>query len=140
MKNPVIAKMLKYYRKANNLSVDDIAAYLDECGISVANKTIYGWESGQTQPDADILLYLCKYYRITDILGTFGYSKKKKPETITYSLKERDLVDAYRKNINMQAAVDNLPPLIYERRENKLYLPYANPSPFMSKPIPILFS
>ena len=104
MKNPVIAKMLKYYRKANNLSVDDIAAYLDECGISVANKTIYGWESGQTQPDADILLYLCKYYRITDILGTFGYSKKKKPETITYSLKERDLVDAYRKNINMQAA------------------------------------
>lgn len=50
MKNPVIAKMLKYYRKANNLSVDDIAAYLDECGISVANKTIYGWESGQTQP------------------------------------------------------------------------------------------
>lgn len=46
MKNPVIAKMLKYYRKANNLSVDDIAAYLDECGISVANKTIYGWESG----------------------------------------------------------------------------------------------
>ena len=49
MKNPVIAKMLKYYRKSNNLSVDDIAAYLDECGISVANKTIYGWESGQTQ-------------------------------------------------------------------------------------------
>ena len=48
MKNPVIAKMLKYYRKSNNLSVDDIAAYLDECGISVANKTIYGWESGQT--------------------------------------------------------------------------------------------
>lgn len=41
-------------------------------------------------------------------LGTFGYSKKKKPETITYSLKERDLVDAYRKNINMQAAVDKL--------------------------------
>lgn len=55
MKNPVIAKMLKYYRKSNNLSVDDIAAYLDECGISVANKTIYGWESGQTQPDADII-------------------------------------------------------------------------------------
>lgn len=40
MKNPVIAKMLKYYRKSNNLSVDDIAAYLDECGISVANFTV----------------------------------------------------------------------------------------------------
>ena len=64
MKNPVIAKMLKYYRKANNLSVDDIAAYLDECGISVANKTIYGWESGQTQPDADTLLLLFSYISV----------------------------------------------------------------------------
>ena len=42
MKNPVIAKMLKYYRKSNNLSVDDIAAYLDECGISVANQFTAG--------------------------------------------------------------------------------------------------
>lgn len=108
MKNPVIAKMLKYYRKSNNLSVDDVAAYLDECGISVANKTIYGWESCQTQPDADILLYLCKFYRITDVLGTFGYSKKKINETSTYSLKERDLVDAYRKNKALQPAIDKL--------------------------------
>ena len=108
MKNPIIAKMLKYYRKANNLTVDDIATYLEECGISVANKTIYGWESGQTQPDADTLLYLCKFYRITDILGTFGYSKKRRNETITYSLKERDLIDSYRKNISMQPAVDKL--------------------------------
>ena len=95
MKNPVIAKMLKYYRKSSNLSVD-------------ANKTIYGWESGQTQPDADILLYLCKFYRITDVLGTFGNSKKKINETSTYSLKERDLVDAYRKNKALQPAIDKL--------------------------------
>lgn len=108
MKNPIIAKMLKYYRKANNLSVDDIALYLEECGISVANKTIYGWESGQTQPDADTLLYLCKFYRITDVLSTFGYTKRKKNETTMYSLKERDLIDAYRKNIHMQPAVDKL--------------------------------
>ncbi|MBU5478194.1 helix-turn-helix domain-containing protein [Eubacterium sp. MSJ-13] len=108
MKNPVIAKMLKYYRKANNLTVDDVASYLEKCGVSVATKTIYGWESGQTQPDADILLSLCKFYRITDILGTFGYSKNKKMETMTYSLKERDIIDAYRKNPDMQAAVDKL--------------------------------
>ena len=31
MKNPVIAKMLKYYRKSNNLSVDDIAADTTGC-------------------------------------------------------------------------------------------------------------
>ena len=40
MKNPVIAKMLKYYRKANNLSVDDIAAYLSQTKPFTAGKAV----------------------------------------------------------------------------------------------------
>lgn len=47
--------MLKYYRKLKKLSVENVAAYLQDNGIPVASKTIYGWESGQTQPDADTL-------------------------------------------------------------------------------------
>ena len=105
MKNPVIAKMLKYYRKANNLSVDDIAAYLDECGISVANKTIYGWESGQTQPDADTLLLLCEIYKINDILGTFGYDDSEK---IILTGHEKELILQYRKHPEMQEAIQKL--------------------------------
>ena len=42
--------MLKYYRKLKKLSVENVAAYLQDNGIPVASKTIYGWESGQTQP------------------------------------------------------------------------------------------
>ena len=77
MKNPKIAAMLKYYRKLKKLSVENVAAYLQDNGIPVASKTIYGWESGQTQPDADTLMYLCKLYEIKDVLGTFGYKTAK---------------------------------------------------------------
>ena len=49
MKNPKIAAMLKYYRKLKKLSVENVAAYLQDNGIPVASKTIYGWESGVSQ-------------------------------------------------------------------------------------------
>ena len=63
MKNPKIAEKLKEYRKINHLSVDEVAAYLREKNIDVATKTIYGWENGQTQPSADNLMHLCRFYR-----------------------------------------------------------------------------
>lgn len=70
--------MLRYYRKLRNMSVSDVAESLAENDINVAIKTIYGWENGTTQPDADTLLFLCKIYGIENILGTFGY---KTPDT-----------------------------------------------------------
>lgn len=73
MKNDNIAKKLKFYRKQNNLTVRDVASQLSVDQNIVADKTIYGWESGQAQPDADILLKLCKIYHIDNILDAFGY-------------------------------------------------------------------
>lgn len=73
MKNPNIAKVLKEYRKQNHYSVEDVVFKLEEQNLPFATKTIYGWESGQTQPDADTLLVLCKIYKIDNILETFGY-------------------------------------------------------------------
>lgn len=74
MKNPNISKVLKTYRKLNHYSVNDLVLKLEDHRLPVAPKTIYGWESGQTQPDADTLLTLCKIYNIDNILGTFGYN------------------------------------------------------------------
>lgn len=73
MKNPKIAEKLKEYRKINHLSVDEVAAYLREKNIDVATKTIYGWENGQTQPSADNLMHLCRFYNIQNVLAAFGY-------------------------------------------------------------------
>lgn len=105
MKNEMIAKVLKETRKQSNLSIKDVARKLSERSLCVAEKTIYGWESGQTQPDADTLLILCEIYNIDNILGTFGY-KEEAPFHITAH--EKELILNYRKNPQMQDAVETL--------------------------------
>ena len=55
----------------NNYSVKDVSILLEEHHIKAAPKTIYGWESGQSQPSADVLLTLCEIYNIENILSTF---------------------------------------------------------------------
>lgn len=66
MKNPLIAERLKFYRKKNNLTIPQVCELLSETR-PVAVKTIYGWESGHTQPDADTLMRLCCIYHIDNI-------------------------------------------------------------------------
>lgn len=75
MRNELIPKVLKEYRKRNHYSVKDVSIRLMEHDIDVAPKTIYGWESGQAQPTADTLLLLCEIYKIPDILNSFGYDQ-----------------------------------------------------------------
>lgn len=49
MKNDQIGLMLKKYRKLNELSVADVVLELyEKYGVSVAEKTVYGWESKHT--------------------------------------------------------------------------------------------
>lgn len=105
MKNKQIAKVLKTYRKQNQYSINDVAMFLKEKDIKVAPKTIYGWESGQAQPDADTLLVLCEIYNITDILATFGYVEK---GTFPLTTLEKELVIQFRKHPPLQDAVRKL--------------------------------
>ncbi len=107
MKNPNIAKTLRYYRKSNKLSVAQVAEKLDEISpVSVAQKTIYGWEGGQTQPDADMLLRLCKLYKIHDILEAFGYSEQE--DTLLLSATEKELIQHYRQRPDLQTPINML--------------------------------
>lgn len=106
MKNPNISKVLKAYRKLNHYSVNDLVIKLEDHNLPVAPKTVYGWESGQTQPDADTLLILCKIYNIENILGTFGYSNSM--NDLFLSDQERTLVLEYRNHPDMQNAVKKL--------------------------------
>ncbi len=108
MKNPNIAAMLKYYRKLNQLSVNEVSDILKEHHNDAAPKTIYGWESGHTQPDADTLMFLCELYHIENILETFGYQKTSANTNLILSEKEKNLILQYRKNTEMQPAIDKL--------------------------------
>lgn len=110
MQNPNISRVLKYYRKLNHYSVKDVSKQLSEGGYTAAEKTIYGWESGQTQPSADILMFLCDMYGISDILGEFGYRKRWNTDdedtvAIEVSNREAELVRQFRSHLDMQPAV-----------------------------------
>ncbi len=109
MKNPNIARMLRYYRKINELTVADVSDHLGQKNMYAAPKTIYAWENGTTQPSADTLMELCSYYQIEDVLKTFGYEKDE-DATPLYILSndEKSLIDAYRNNKAMQSAVKKL--------------------------------
>ena len=106
MKNPNISKALKAYRKLNRYSVNDVVLRLAENHLSVAEKTIYGWDCGRTQPDADTLLILCMIYKIDNILETFGYNDM--ADELLLSREERDLILKYRSNPDMQPAIKKL--------------------------------
>ncbi len=108
MNKNTISTILKYHRKLNELSVKDVSQYLKHQGKTAAPKTIYGWESGQTQPSADTLMYLCRLYQIDDILGTFGYIQSSDEKPLHLSPHERELIRAYREQTDMQPSVDKL--------------------------------
>lgn len=105
MKKEVIAKVLKESRKQNALSVKEVVGKLHDKSLSVSEKTIYGWENGQSQPNADTLLVLCEIYNINDILGTFGYNNKRAIE-ITHL--EEALILSLRKHPEMLNAIKKL--------------------------------
>lgn len=106
MKKDSIPAVLKEYRKRNHYTVNDVSRMLHERSIEVAPKTIYGWESGQANPSADMLLTLCEMYNITDILAVFGYREDTSYFHVTSS--ERALIESYRKHPELQKAVNKL--------------------------------
>lgn len=108
MRNPKIAQALKYYRKLNGLSVNDVSSILKKNNFQAAPKTIYGWESGNAQPDADTLMILCEIYHIENVLEAFGYQKPSQNNNIVLSQHEKQLILRYRQEPEMQAAVDKL--------------------------------
>lgn len=105
MRNEYIPKVLKEYRKKNHFTVNDVSLMLHERSLEVAPKTIYGWESGQANPSADMLLTLCEMYNITDILSAFGYNGN---ESFHITQSERSIVEAYRAHPELQEAVEIL--------------------------------
>ncbi len=99
------AKNLKAIRTAANISVNELSKYLTELGYKATIKTIYSWESGNSQPTPGALLEICKYCGIQDVLGAFGYG----PIDITsqFSFSEIQLILAYRRaTVSAQKVVD----------------------------------
>lgn len=61
--NSTIATILKQLRKSSRLSVKQASIQLKQYGIDIASKTLYGYESGISMPNADVFVALCKIYQ-----------------------------------------------------------------------------
>lgn len=104
MKNLNFSRVLKYYRKLNHLSVPEVSDIFRKRGSDIAVKTIYGWESGQSQPSADCLMFLCELYHIENILETFGYQNTES-EPLFLSSTEKSIVKGLRAHPEYQAVI-----------------------------------
>ena len=109
MKNNRIGQVLKQYRKQNAMSVTDVMIALrDKYKLSVAEKTIYGWESNQAHPTTDTFVALCEIYKIRNLAENFSESAVKKtykPKDFLISAEERFIIEQYRKYPELQDAV-----------------------------------
>ena len=117
-----IAETLKSKRKDAGLTVDAVCKRLEEYNIQLSKNTMYNYESGYRQPDADTLMALCEIYEIADILDTFGYkSKDSLALSSILTPDEQQIVDDYR-SLNKQgqeAARQHMELLVESRRYKK---------------------
>ena len=88
-----IAKQLKIFRNANNLTAKQVSYYLKEQGYYVEARSIYDYESGSRMPNVNVFLHLCHLYGCTDVLHEFGYDNIQAPDIAD----EMDVVSQYRK-------------------------------------------
>ena len=109
MNNPNLGVLLRYYRKAAELSVNDVVdIFRTEYNTKLSNKTVYSWENGQNQPSADTLLTLCKMYNITNILQSLGYTGPVEKRPLGLTNNEREIILKYRSNDYFHKSVDKL--------------------------------
>ena len=69
----LISTGLRRCRQKKGLSVKRVAELIQETGVRISPKTIYGWENGRSYPDVGTFLLLCMHYEVEDILGEFGF-------------------------------------------------------------------
>ena len=95
-----IGQILRQSRINAGYKVQEVSQIMKATGYEKASvKTVYSWESGNSQPSPDYFLKLCDIYKVNDILSTFGYTapmisapNNEYPNYSGLSHKERQLI------------------------------------------------
>ena len=74
--NKSIGKTLSVLRRAKSFMQKDVASKLSGYGVNVSSKTIYNWEKGLAQPNADQFLALCDILGVDDVMWQFSGAHK----------------------------------------------------------------
>lgn len=67
-----IASVLKQLRKTSGFSASEVIKCLKEYKIDISAKTLYGYESGLSMPNANVFVALCRIYKCDNPLDIFG--------------------------------------------------------------------
>lgn len=67
-----ISSVLKQLRKTSGYSANDTIDKLKEFNIDISVKTLYGYESGLSMPNANVFVALCKVYHCDNPMVFFG--------------------------------------------------------------------
>lgn len=95
MNSKEIGQVFKDIRKNNNLSVKEVIQKLSFYQINISEKTLYGWENGSRQPDADAFIALCCVYGISNLSLFSGVQNKKSPELTEVNSGDHPLLKIY---------------------------------------------
>ena len=107
-----VSSLIKSKRKELDYSVKDVVSELSKRGIDVSEKTVYGWESGHRQPDADTFLILCDIYQIANLSDEISSSKGNE----IISTNEQKVIKKYRAlDEHGKMLVNNVLDLEYKR-------------------------
>ena len=69
----VLADRLRSFRERAGMTIYEVG---DKIGRS--GKTVSAWECGRGQPDADMLIALCRLYGVTNIAELYGETTEQK--------------------------------------------------------------
>jgi len=72
MTKQTIADFLKQLRKTSGLSANEVITKLKNYDIDISAKTLYGYESGLSMPNADAFVALCQIYKCDNPMKIFG--------------------------------------------------------------------
>lgn len=87
MSREFIAKALKRMRENQGLTADQVGTMIGRSG-----KAVNAWENGRGQPDIEMLMLLCKIYKVGNILKEFQeYPESEKIEPISNISMRRNL-------------------------------------------------
>lgn len=90
MSREFIAKALKRLREDQGLTADQVGAMIGKSG-----KTVNAWENNRGQPDAEMLMLLCKIYKVENILKEF---QEYPDDEINpkFTISEQEMIKKYR--------------------------------------------
>jgi len=96
MNRSLVANLLKSRRKELDFPVKYVLEQLQNMGVTISDKTLYGWENGYRQPDADVFLLLCEIYNINTLTGIDKVSPTEGKTPLFLDKREKKLIELYR--------------------------------------------